>query len=103
MRVDLEVLGRLKADRLITTQQHPEFPLLIHNYTAGCQYSRAWDEYTLMCRGLITDLQGNVVARPFPKFFNLEEHQMPGSKLSPINWNQPFTVTKKMDGSLGIV
>ena len=26
-----------------------------------------------MCRGLVTDNEGNIVARPFRKFFNMEE------------------------------
>ncbi len=94
-------MHRLASDRLINIQRHPEFPLLLFNYTQQCQYSAAWDEYTLMCRGLITDLDGNIVARPFPKFFNFHEHASPN--LPAINWRQGFTATEKMDGSLGIL
>ena len=68
-----------------------------------CQYGKAWDDLTIMCRGLITDLEGRVVARPFPKFFNLAEHEEPGSKLPPVNWRQDFLALKKYDGSLGIL
>ena len=49
------------------------------------------------CRGLVLDSDGNVVAKPFKKFFNLEEltpGQIP---------NEPFEVFEKMDGSLGIL
>ena len=100
-RLDLSRLRQLEADRLINIQQHPEYPLLIFNYTQQCQYSAAWDDYTLMCRGLITNLDGDIVARPFPKFFNFYEHANPN--LPAIDWRQGFTATEKMDGSLGIL
>lgn len=107
--VDLKRLEKLALDKLSTTQKHPTLDLLIHNYTPVCQYSKAWDELTLMCRGLITDLKGTIVARPFPKFFNLSEHEghevsaHEGFRLPPINWQQDFTAVKKYDGSLGIL
>ena len=56
-----------------------------------------------MCRGLITDLEGRIVARPFQKFFNLEEHEGEDSKLPYLNWKQDFIATRKLDGSLGIL
>jgi RNA ligase len=70
--------------------------LIIWNYTPECQYSKAWDEYTTICRGLITDVEGNVIARPFRKFFNYGEESkenLPTEK--PILY-------EKLDGSLGI-
>ncbi len=100
-KLDIARLRQLEANRLINIQQHPDYPLLIFNYTQQCQYSAAWDDYTLMCRGLITNLDGDVVARPFPKFFNFHEHANP--QLPAINWRQGFTATEKMDGSLGIL
>jgi RNA ligase len=47
-----------------------------------------------MCRGLVTDDKG-IVARPFRKFFNIEE-----GKHTPTS---EFDVYEKMDGSLGIL
>lgn len=80
----------------ISVQRHPNAELLIYNYTPKAQYDRVWNEHTLSCRGLITDLNGNVVARPFKKFFNLEEH----TEEMPM---ESFDVFEKMDGSLGIL
>jgi RNA ligase len=100
-KLDISRLRQLEADRLINIQRHPEHSLLIFNYTQQCQYSGAWDDYTLICRGLITDLDGDIVARPFPKFFNFHEHADP--RLPAIDWRQGFTATEKMDGSLGIL
>jgi RNA ligase len=76
---------------------------VIHNYTQRCQFDQAWNDLTLACRGLITDEAGTVIARPFRKFFNLEEHEREGSVLPSINWNQDFYVSEKLDGSLGIL
>jgi RNA ligase len=107
--VDLAKLRDLAEKRLISTQRHPELPLLIHDYSRSCQYDRAWNDLTLICRGLITDLEGRIVARPLPKFFNLAEHldhqanPPEGFRLPPINWHQNFTALRKYDGSLGIL
>ena len=76
-------------------QVHRTLPLSIWNYTPEVQYGQLWDEITLQCRGLVTDNEGNVVARPFKKFFNIEE-----GKHTPT---ENFEVYEKMDGSLGIV
>jgi RNA ligase len=74
---------------------HPTLPLTIWNYTEKVQYENLWDEVTLMCRGLVTDDTGDIVASPFQKFFNIEE-----GKFEPT---ENFEVYEKMDGSLGIV
>ena len=52
----------------------------------------------MLFRSLILDADGQIVARPFPKFFNWEEHQ----EAADIP-NEPFEVYEKMDGSLGIL
>lgn len=96
MEVDTDSLGHLVEEGYLTARPHPQADLVIYNYTTKTQYERYWTPETMMCRGLITTGSGTVVARPFPKFFNLEEHQEP----LPL---EPFTVTTKMDGSLGIL
>jgi hypothetical protein len=96
MKVDLTELNKRVEQKLITKRPHPTADLFIYNYTPKVQYSRAWDEYTMMCRGLILDGEGNVKAKPFPKFFNLEEYQ---EALPAV----PFQVFDKLDGSLGIL
>lgn len=104
MLVDLEKLEALDKQGFIRTARHNEFPLKIYKYTEKCVFERAWDDLTLMCRGLIVNENtGEVVARPFQKFFNKEEHEGADSKLPQINWNQGFRVFEKMDGSLAIL
>lgn len=74
--------------------------LVLFNYTDKCTYDRHWNEWTLMARGIIFDeATGNVVARPFKKFFNLGE---PGTFITDLP-NEPYEVLEKLDGSLGIV
>lgn len=82
---------------LIKETIHPDYPeLAIYNYTPECQFSRAWDETTLAARGMILNRHtGEVIAKPWPKFFNLSEHDTIPSG--------PAFVREKMDGSLGIV
>ncbi len=94
MKYNLNILNKYIEDGLVVKQDHPSLPLSIYNYSRTCQYDKLWDEITLACRGLILDNEGNVVARAFPKFFNMEE-------MDSIP-NEPFTVTEKLDGSLGI-
>lgn len=96
MKYSLDILQEYIAKDLVVKQDHQTLPLSIYNYSRTCQYGRYWDDITSNCRGLILDNDGNVVAKSFQKFFNMEElepNQIP---------NEPFEVFEKMDGSLGI-
>jgi RNA ligase len=96
MKYDLDILTDYIERGLVIKQVHPTLPLSIYNYSRSCQYDKLWDEVTLDCRGLVLDNEGNVIAKPFPKFFNYEEHtadEIP---------NEYFDVYEKLDGSLGI-
>ena len=93
MTINNKILEEYYKDGLLHKQTHPALPLNVWNYTPKVQYERLWDEITLSCRGLVTDDNGNIVARCLSKFFNMEE-------LSPDNIpNESFVVTEKMDGS----
>jgi RNA ligase len=72
---------------------------VIYNYTERCQFERAWTPVTRTCRGLIVnDATGQVIARPFGKFFNYGEHDA-----AALSLDEFVTITDKMDGSLGIL
>lgn len=100
MKINLSKLQEYEEKKLIKRQTHPDFDLIIWNYTQKCQHERAFDDYTVMCRGLITDESGEVIARPFEKFFNWSEHE--SEDLKDIPENESFVAFDKMDGSLGI-
>ncbi|WP_164462271.1 RNA ligase [Bacillus sp. FJAT-42376] len=87
--------------KFITRRHHPEHPhIVILNYTEHATYEKRWNEVTLHCRGLIIDeASGEVLARPFPKFFNHGEMPELESEI-PFSETPEFTV--KQDGSLGI-
>jgi RNA ligase len=88
----------------VSRRQHPALPLSIYTYTRAAQYSRAWTTATLQCRGLIADDKtGEIVAWPFPKFFNVGEHGHGFDYAPPLPDDESFEVYDKVDGSLGIV
>ena len=88
-------LDKLVGEGWLISQVHPTLDLTIYNYSQKTQYEKMWNEETLSCRGLVLDSWGNVVARPFKKFFNLSEVE---GEIPDL----PFEVFEKMDGSLGI-
>lgn len=50
------------------------------------------------CRGIIFDLQGNLMSRPFHKFFNVSEKEE--TQVHVIDMSQPHVIMEKMDGSM---
>lgn len=98
MIFDRERLDAMVAEGWLRSQRHPEADLWIYNYTERTQFEKHWTPETLACRGLILNAGGGVVARPFPKFFNLHEL----ADFDPAEHGD-YRVTEKIDGSLGIV
>lgn len=71
--------------------------LTLFNYTPEATYEGSWNFFETVSRGLIIDNKfGEIVARPFDKFFNYGEH----NKTSTAKIRE---VKEKMDGSLGIL
>lgn len=97
----LEDLDELVELGYITKRRHPEENLYILNYTPKTQYEGAWGETTSLCRGLIVDVNNSIKARCFRKFFNYEE--CADSVRERLGRNLNFSVSEKMDGSLGIL
>lgn len=94
--LDVSKLAKHVADGEIRVRRHFTEPLSIYNYSSRCQYEKIWTHETKTCRGLIVHDSGEVVARPFQKFFNLGEHP----EAPPIH--EPHSIYEKLDGSLGI-
>lgn len=91
---DFSKLGKIKAVK------HYEDPnLLLFNYTHEAQFTpaREWKQRELLCRGLIINAKtGEIVARPFDKFWNYGQSDMYPQGHITQSW-------EKMDGSLGIL
>lgn len=97
---DLDAFWDLVDDGYIRTQVHPDFPeLRIANYAEKTVFDRNWTPETRASRGLIFNIDnGDVLARPFPKFFNHGEVNAPVLLLDMEVW-----ASDKMDGSLGVI
>lgn len=92
MKITLDILNEYFDNGWVRKQSHPDLPLTIWNYSIATQYEGKWDYVTLQCRGLVTDDNtGEIVARPFKKFFNIEE-----AKHTPTD---DFEAFDKLDGS----
>jgi len=96
LTIDPDAIRREIEAGYISEQRHPEWDLRILNYTQRCQFDWRWNAQTMQCRGLIVDDAWNIIARPFPKFFSVE--QLGG--VIPV---EPFEAYEKLDGSMGIL
>lgn len=75
--------------------------LLLYCYTPQCIQARNWTPITRAARGITLERSTDqIIARPFPKFFNLGE--MPESAPESLPAGS-FNVEEKLDGSLGVV
>lgn len=96
---DVDTLQEMINDGYISATRHPTLPLTILNYTNKTMWESKWTEETIWCRGLIFENDTkDVIAMGPKKFFNYgQEGEEPTSLESEV------LVTKKLDGSLGIV
>jgi RNA ligase len=75
------------------------------NYMVNLEDTFVWNENDAQgsairreCRGLIFDLQGNLISRPYHKFFNIgEKHE---THLNKVNLDEPHVILEKLDGSM---
>jgi RNA ligase len=87
------------ANNEVNRQRHPLYPYSIYKYSAETVWRKNWNTVTMASRGLIVnDETGEILARPFAKFFNYNEPSVP-FELMKGN----ITVSEKLDGSLGIL
>jgi len=119
--LDTGRLARLVEEGYIVQNPHPTLPLRILNYSHKCMFENKWSYEACVCRGLIVDTEGNVVSRPFPKFFNIgqkgpyiyrdgdqrlvrdEVYDAAFLLRKSEAWKSPITITRKLDGWLGIL
>lgn len=74
--------------------------LTIFKYTQDCHIEGRWNETNRLARGIIFRDDGTIVARPFPKFFNLGE--VSESMVENLPWDEDVEIYEKVDGSCGI-
>lgn len=103
--MNIDTLEDLILNRFISRKFHSKFPLAILNYSHLAQYSKdlVWGPEMSMCRGLIYRIDTlEVIARPFAKFWNLNDERHPETLENNLPIGIPL-LTTKMDGSLGIL
>jgi len=100
--LDVEKLRNHINTGLVTARRHNTLPLTIYCYGRKAVFDQIWDDVTTRTRGLIVDDAGVIVARPYEKFFSLE--QLPTSvDIHEIDKKYgPPTITEKVNGCLGI-
>lgn len=88
------ILSRLDLPNTLYVRKKGD--LLLLNYKPVVQYDNLWGPFEIVSRGLIINrITGEIVARPFDKFFNWGENgRITGAKIT--------NVYEKIDGSLGI-
>jgi RNA ligase len=98
--LDVDQLALEIESKYVTERFHPDFPeLCIYNYTDICSYKPYWTDITRKTRGLIVNTStGEIVARPFEKFFNYGQQGA-----VQLDLDAPVVgAYDKMDGSLGV-
>jgi len=102
--LDIHQLRHDIEDGYVKVSVHDDDPyLMIFNYTHKCQNDSHWNDVTRQTRGLIAksttgSLDGEIVTKPFGKFFNLGEHPE-----GTYGLDENVIAVDKMDGSLGIL
>jgi hypothetical protein len=99
-QIPINILEEYLNNGKLKRNKHPDYDLYIWNYTESSQYHKQWDDITLICRALVTDFAGNIVAKSFPKFFNYEEIGEDYVHLDADINTDEYTLYEKIDGSL---
>lgn len=105
-------IGEMVRDRGFVRDAYPDLGnvnvslsddgnFILFNYSQEAMLEGSWNPYERVCRGLIYDKNGNVVANPFPKFFNLGQMGVFPADLMKLGGE--IIMTEKMDGSLGVI
>lgn len=100
--IDNDKLERYVNEGLVDMRFHKEFPLAIFTYSRKCVRENVWDDVTEKCRGLIVHIDGEIIARPFEKFFNYSTPDRPETHPGNLPATHPM-ILEKIDGSLGIL
>ena len=98
----MDVVDKLRQNRYIYEKQLGNISSF--NFTRDAFYDKKWDEQTTKARGLfINTANGTVVARSYPKFFNINERAETRFNMLQYRFKFPVTAYVKENGFLGMV
>ncbi|MEM7058294.1 MAG: RNA ligase [Pseudomonadota bacterium] len=109
---DLKTEGKLSTNTLEKLENHPlvrakSFTSKPHirslNFTSKAFFDRKWDDVNIMARGLFVGDDRRIVARSYPKFFNLEERAETQMRNLRRSLAFPVKTWVKENGYLGIL
>lgn len=98
-KIDVEEFNKLKEEGMLYIQKHPELEIFLAKYLPVCTYLNNWNEHTLRARGIVFDVNGNVITNSMPKFFNWDQHNGE-SNIGSIPVHENFKIFNKEDGNL---
>jgi len=99
-----ELLEKFEAHTLVQAKRfvsHPHIRSL--NFTREAFFHGTWDEVNVMARGLFITDDRRIVARSYPKFFNLEERPETQMRNLQTSLQFPLKLWVKENGYLGIL
>ena len=98
----MDVVDKLRQNRYIYEKQLGNISSF--NFTRDAFYDKKWNEQTTKARGLFIDTaNGIVVARSYPKFFNVNDRPETRFGMLQYKLKFPVTVYVKENGFLGMV
>lgn len=110
MKVDLNKMNESIKDSHITVEKHPTEDLYIYGYYKHplSKIKSNWNKYSIMCRGLILNKEGEIIERAFDKFWTFRNHitedliLLSENKMVSLPKSKP-KIYEKLDGTMGIL
>lgn len=87
------VLDNMIKQGYVQYNKHKSLPLTIYKYTNKCVYDGAWNDVTIMCKGLVLDNEYNIISRSFDKFFEYDLEEM-----KKLDYSKGVRFYEKIDG-----
>ena len=103
-RLSRDLLGKLEAHPLVRAKSFASRPHIRSlNFTSKAFFDGKWDQVNGMARGLFVADDRRIVARSYPKFFNLGERPETRMKGLRQRLSFPLTMWIKENGFLGVL
>lgn len=97
----VQVLQILRASKHINEARINK-EISAFNFTAEAFRNKVWNNFTITARGLFLNRKGEIIARGYPKFFNLGENEETTIESIVKKVQYPITQLSKENGFLGI-
>lgn len=102
--IDTTKLRHYVTQEYVTARRHKSLPLTIYCYSRRTVRDQVWDDVTTKTRGLIVDDNDEVIARPYEKFFSIDQYPtlLTEAEEAEKLLHGPPVITEKVNGCLGI-